>query len=305
MEEAINSRIIDSLTLRFTGKETNGDSLHELRASHVAKVLEGLVELTGDFENAGVFHDPDQHVDTEVLVRPAQEGSFLIEVVRAAAENPEQTGLVSATFGIPSIGSIIWWATKSMRADVEDFEYLDNGNVKIKWQDNTVDEVPPAAWEELKKHRRRRKKQLRKIMAPLADGRVTEVEVAARPKPDEDGVTPEATKYTLGKTDYDTVRPDDEVREEHFFIEGNAQLAAVDFDDPTQWKVRLNNRSRKAVIEDAEFLQAVGGGLSISRDDVFRVHVREDRTTKNGRTRTKWTVLSVELGRRNRGDDNS
>ena len=163
---------VDYLTLTFNGTNNSGATLHELRAAHVAEVLQGLVGLTSDFAKAGVFHD-EGPAQSEILVRPPKEGSFLIEVLRVYTENAEVVKTTGA-YGVPTIGTILWWATKSMRAEVKDVTYLDNGNVKLAWQDNTVDEVPAAAWKELQTRKRRRKKQLRQIMAPLSDHHVTD-----------------------------------------------------------------------------------------------------------------------------------
>ena len=55
-----------------------------------------------------------------MLVRPAREGSFIIEAIRVAGENWEGAATV-ASVGIPSIASITVWSTKSVRADVADF----------------------------------------------------------------------------------------------------------------------------------------------------------------------------------------
>ena len=49
-------KVVDTLTLRFTGDDENGSTLHELRAAHVAEVLQGLVGIASDFGKAGVFH---------------------------------------------------------------------------------------------------------------------------------------------------------------------------------------------------------------------------------------------------------
>lgn len=76
---------VDSLKLRFAGEEGDGNALHELRASHVAEVLQGLVGLSSDFAKAGAFGDSP--VSAEVLVRPRREGSFVIEVIRTVHEN--------------------------------------------------------------------------------------------------------------------------------------------------------------------------------------------------------------------------
>jgi hypothetical protein len=89
--------------------------------------------MTSDFEKAGVFHE-DGPSGSDILVRPAQEGSFLIEVVRVVTENwdtgKKTVAAIAAATGTPSLSTMLWWSTNSMRADVKDFSYLDNGNVK-------------------------------------------------------------------------------------------------------------------------------------------------------------------------------
>lgn len=297
--------IVDSLTLRFVGENEDGFALHELRAAHVAEVLQGLVGLTSDFDKAGAFHDEGPS-DSEVLVRPAENGSFLIEVVRVVTENWDNVKDTVAAAGVPSLATIVWWATKSQRADVKDFTYLDNGNVKITWQDDTAQEVPPAVWKELQKNKRRRKKQLRQIMAPLADSRVTELDVAAPVEAHQPAAQDKAPqKFVLERADYDAVRPEDEIKESSETFEVEAQMSAIDFDDPTRWRVKTRARTRNVTVEDEKFLGQVARGLAIRPQDIFWLQVREDATVKNGRLRTKWTVVSVERHRRAAGDDES
>lgn len=289
----------DTVVLRFDGEETSGSALHELRAADVARVLRGLADIVGDFDKAGAFHS-EGPVDSEVLVRPAQEGSFIIEAIRVAGENWEA---VAAVAGVPTVASIIQMSTKSMRAEVEDFNYLENGNVKIAWQDKTSQEVSKEVWDELNKRKPRRKKQLREIMAPLSDERVTGLEVKGEPSVDE--AAPPPASFVLTRADYDSMTPTDEVEESAETFEVEAQMQAIDFTDPTKWKVRADGRTRKASVEDGRFLRQVEQGLAISSSDVFRLRVREDRIEKNGRTRTTWTVLSVESHRRTAGDNDS
>jgi hypothetical protein len=298
--------IVDSLTLRFVGEEKDGTALHELRASHVAEVLQGLVGLTSDFDKAGVFTF-DGPVGSEVLVRPAQEGSFLIEVVRVVTENWEAATAIGTAVGVPSLAKVIWWATKSARADVKDFDHLDNGNVKVTWQDDTSEEIPSDAWNELQKRGRRRKKQLRQIMAPLSDTRVSSLAVSAAPEAEDEASDggEEPPVFVLAKRDYDSVKPDDEIEESHDIFEIEAQMSAIDFDDATRWRVKTKDRTRAANVEDTAFLARVAGGLAIRKDDIFRLRIRQDTTTKNGSTRSSWTVLQVESYRRAAGDNDS
>lgn len=290
---------VDSLTLRFTGDGGGGGELHELRAAHVAEVLEGLVGLASDFSKAGAFgHD---EIASEVLVRPAQEGSFVLEVVRVVTEHVGTVEAAATALGVPPLGVVLHWATKSIRAEVQDFEHLENGNVKVVWQDETAEEIPREAWEELNKRKRRRKKQLRQIMAPLSDERVDELEVREQ---SDAGFSPDTQPdYTLVREDYDAVVLEDEESEEFEITDVEAQMAAIDFDDPEKWKVKTVDGTRIAKVEDTQFLDRVAAGLAIRRTDIFNLKVRIATITKNGRTRTKWTVLEVKGHRRAVHDD--
>jgi hypothetical protein len=305
METESTNNIVESLTLRFEGKAEDGSALHELRASHVAEVLQGLVGLSSDFAKAGVFGDGP--VGSELLVRPPKEGSFLIEVLRVVQENPDMVAAAAAAAGIPTLSQVIWWATKSVRADVSDFEHLENGRVKISWQDGTAQEVSRPAWDELQKRDKRRKKQLRQIMAPLSDVQVSSVEVGGSPtaevEPADEVETSEAPEvFTLTRPDYDAVRPDDEITESQNFFEIEAQMSAIDFDNPTKWKVRTKDSNRAAIVEDTTFLNRVANGLAIRKSDIFKLKVREDIIEKNGKARRTWTVLKVESYRKAAND---
>jgi hypothetical protein len=289
----------DTLILRFVGEEEDGSPLHELRAAHVAEVLQGVVGLAGDFGRAGAFGDGPAGAD--VLVRPAREGSFIIEVVREVLDEPYvQAGLAAS--GFPTLSQVIWWATRSARADVSDISYLENGNVKVSWQDNTVDEVPKPVWEELNKRKRRRKKHLQQLMTPLSEQRVTALEVV-----DEDpvagAVETAPTTFTLDRDDYNAAKPDDEVDEKQNIFEVEAQMSAIDFDDPSKWRVKTKDVSRSATLVDSHFLSQVNTGLPILKDDIFTLKIREDEIVKNGRTRRKWTVLEVKGHKRSTYDD--
>lgn len=302
MNRDSTNSIVESLTLRFEGKAEDGSVLHELRASHVAEVLQGLVGLSSDFAKAGAFGDGP--AGSELLVRPPKEGSFLIEVLRVVQENPEIVATTAAAAGVPTLSQVIWWATKSVRADVADFTPLENGNVKVSWQDGTAQEVPRPAWDELQKRDKRRKKQLRQIMAPLSDTQVSSVEIEGTPT-DEPEPSDATEVFTLTRPDYDAVRPDDDINESQNFFEVEAQMSAIDFDNPTKWRVRTKDSNRAAIVEDTTFLNRVASGLAIRKSDIFKLKVREDIIEKNGRTRRTWTVLKVESYRKAANDDDA
>lgn len=292
---------METITLRFEGETEDGKPLHELKASHVAEVLEGLVGLTSDFAKAGAFGD-DGPLRSELLVHPPKEGSFILEVLRIIQENPDVAATTAAVTGVPTLSQIIWWATKSVRAEVSDFDYLENDKVKVSWQDGTVQEIPVPAWEELQKRDRRRKKQLRQIMAPLSDQNVTSLELQASP-------AHEATNedfpeiYTLTQPDYQAVQPDLSIVESHKFFETEAQMSAIDFDDPTKWRIRTIDSTRAVRVEDSSFLSQVASGLAIRKSDIFKLKVREDSVEKNGKTRRTWTVLKVQSYRKAHNSD--
>lgn len=292
---------VDSLTLRFVGEEEDGTTLHELRAAHVAEVLLGLVGLSSDFAKAGALGDGP--AGSEVLVRPAEQGSFVIEVLRVIQDHGNVIAAGAGAAGVPTLGQIIWWATRSARADVSNFEYLENANVKITWQDDTSQEVPLPVWQELQKRDRRRKKQLRQIMAPLSDSRVSSVEVQSEAATELEPGEPDEV-YTLTRPDYNAVQPDDEIDERQDILETEAQMSAIDFDNPTRWRVRSKEGTRAATVEDRDFLSRVANGLAIRKSDIFRLKVRQNAVQKNGRTRRTWTVLEVISHRRAAdGDD--
>ncbi|AMS02184.1 hypothetical protein FDI84_gp31 [Mycobacterium phage Pipsqueaks] len=176
--------------------------------------------------------------------------------------------------------------------------------MKITWQDDTAHEVSPAVWQELQKRTRRRKKQLRQIMAPLADPRVTELDVAGPPdQPAEPAEPPRM--FALNRADYDAARPEDEVEETSQTFEVEAQMSAIDFDDPTRWRVKTTSGTRNVTVEDEKFLGRVARGLAIRQQDIFWLEIREDAIVKNGRTRTKWVVTKVENHRRVASDHES
>lgn len=294
-------RIVDTLTLRFRGENDQGEELHELRAAHVAKVLEGVVGIHSDFAKAGAFGNTPP---SEIRVRPAREGSFIIECFQLIEDYPTASTAVSG--GLGSLGTAIFMSTKSLRADVSDFDHLPNGNVKVQWSDGTANEVPAEVWTELNKRKRRRKKQLRDLMAPLSDRDVTALEVS---DPDPAPNSPEQAPpevFTLDIEDYHAAVPEEEIEEKFTTFDTEAQMSAIDFDDPEKWRVKVKGQSaRAAMMEDQDFLLAVDRGRPIQKRDIFNLRIREDLVVKNGSRRTKWTVLKVLGQRRSAVDDDS
>lgn len=282
--ESGNPKEQQVLTLRFTGENSDGTPFHELRAEHISEVLEGISGLTRDFDKAGAFHNSGPNT-RDLFVRPAQKGSFIIELVQIIAENPVET---VAALGLPSVSQIVWTAIRIFKDQLKDFDYLENGNVKILWKDDTASEVTPAVWEELNKRKRRRRKQLRKIMRPMEDARVNKLEVGSTAD------APKQKPISLTKDDFKAVAPDDSEQEEFDIFDTSGQLSAIDFDDPDRWKIKTPFATRVATVEDDNFLEKVENGLYLNSTDSFELKIREDRVTKNGRTTKRWTILKIQ-----------
>ncbi|QDF19847.1 hypothetical protein SEA_FULBRIGHT_30 [Mycobacterium phage Fulbright] len=111
--------------------------------------------------------------------------------------------------------------------------------------------------------------------------------------------------FALNRADYDAARPEDEVEETSQTFEVEAQMSAIDFDDPTRWRVKTTSGTRNVTVEDEKFLGRVARGLAIRQQDIFWLEIREDAIVKNGRTRTKWVVTKVENHRRVASDHES
>jgi hypothetical protein len=292
----------DALRLRFVG-EKDGEPVHELRAAHVAEVLQGVVGLAADFAKAGALADGP---GTELFVRPPQEGSFVLDVIRDFGDfdfGSFATGL--GVTGAPSLCTVLWWATRSVRAEVQDFTYLENGNVKLNWQDNTVSEVPEAVWRELQVRKHRRKKQLRQIMAPLSEHGVTALEISDTEAADESSQDDAPATFTLERPDYQAMLGDEVDEEVEIVFDAEAQMGAVDFDSGEKWRIKTAESERSATVVDKEFLREVDNGLALHKNDIFWLRIREVGTVKNGRLSRKWTVLKVLEHRRGSGDDDA
>lgn len=105
-----------------------------------------------------------------------------------------------------------------------------------------------------------------------------------------------------GATEYRSASaaPDDEVVSVSEFEE-EAQLQSIDFRPGEKWRVRTRDGARNATMEDEEFLRELDRGMALHKGDIFRVTIREVRTTKNERTTRDWSLIKVVRTRR--GDD--
>lgn len=285
--------------LRFSDDDGN---IRDINAAELAEVLQGLVEFTSSLAKTGMF---GHGMPPQVRVRAPKQGSFIVEaIVQWAGENPEATIGLATTAGGAVVQGIHVGIKRLRGVEPSNFEYLENGNVKVQWPDNTVDEVPSETWKKLKELKRPTRRALRKILAPLGDD-VDRVEVR-------DGSAEETTEQILAdqpqvvatRNDYLTaVAEVDEVNEDTSILEVEGQLGSIDFRPGQKWRVQTPVGTRMATMEDEAFLLALDRGMALHKNDNFRLRIREDRTVKNGRTSKEWAVVRVERTRLEGADD--
>ena len=287
------------IQLRFRDYDS---TLTDINAHQLAEVLDGLVEFTSDMSKDGVLGEGPP---PEVRVRPIKEGSVIVEAVMAyTATNPFEALTFAGSAGAAAVKAIDVGLKKLRGTRVSDFDYLDNGNMKISWDDGTADEVPTKAWNRLNKMSRRTRGSLRKIMSPLG-GEADLLEVR-------DGTADQSTGDILatepdveaGLSEYrEATREVDDVDEVDREFETEAQFSSVDFRPGEKWRIRTLEGSRQVTIEDEDFLRKLDGELSIHKNDIFWVTIREHATRKNGRTTYTWAVTKVDRRRRGSDDD--
>lgn len=296
------------IQMRFTDEASE---LASLDAAEMADVLQGVVQLSSQLHKTGEYGDG---LPPEIRVRPPQEGSFIIEAFVAYADwynaSPATaTGVtIAASTGAWQLASNVGGAisqtievgTKLLRGNhpvsVDDTA---DGNVRVTWRSGQVDEMTRKTWHRLNAMKRPTRQAFRKIMSPLG-GEAEALQVR-------NGLSTQSTEDILNntptsradKTDYRSAAKDeDEVTTDTSTFEAEAQISSVDFRSSRKWRVDTLYGQRQATIEDEDFLRRVNRGFAIGKDDLFDVEIREDKTTKNGRTRTEWALTRVTLKRR-------
>lgn len=285
------------LQLKYRDEE---GKLGSLRAEDLAEALRGLSGLVHDFATAGALGDGPP---PEVRVEPTKEGSFIVDAFLSWGLDWETTANIVTTVSPPTAG-LTWLVsatTKSMRAKPADVEYLDGGRVKLTWTDGETEVVPAAAWEELNRgaHRKRRKKQLRQIMAPLSH----EADLLELRSGTESEVATEDPEFVATRADYRVVALDTpEVEDSCEVFEAEVQVEAVDFTSDGKWRIRFEGGSRQAFMEDEGFRKRIDNGLAIGKEDTFRMRIRVEGVMKSQRRRNVYTIEKV-LSHTPRSDD--
>jgi len=311
-------QLLDGLVqLRFSDE---ADALNNLNAADLAEVLQGLVELSGHMAKAGLY---GAGLPPQLRVRPPREGSFIVEAVLTfATDNPwAATGVgVAASAAAAKIGETVVEtagealtqamkvAARTLRGGApRDFEHLDNGNVKVVWDDDSVNELPQKVWKELNEKKATRR-AMRKILAPLGD-EVNTLEVRGAEASRGTGQMLETPPdVVLDRTDYRVaVAVDPEPDDVTTLLDIEAQMLNVDFRRGQKWRIATNQGTkrieRSATMEDEAFQQALDDGRALRKNDILRLQVRETARVKNGRSHRDWAIVKVLSQRRGGGDD--
>lgn len=285
--------------LRFSDDE---GKVKDINAAEMAEALQGLVAFTSDMAKHGLFGDG---MPPELRVRPPKEGSFVIEtMLQWAAENPEGAFGMTVTSG-GLLGQAIRVGFSRLRGDkVADFDYLDNGNVKIKWQQGAVQEISQAAWNRLQDMKRPTRQALRNLTAPLSDD-VDTLEIReGTPENSTDEVLESTPVFTASRDDFRAANTAvDEIDEYTDTFDTEAMLKGIDFRPGEKWFIQTPLGSRRASMDDPNFEARLEAGLSLNKHDIFDVTIHESRTVKNGRTTREWSLVKVVRKQQGGGDD--
>lgn len=295
--------------LRFADDDNN---IHDISASDLAEVLEGLVEFSSELAKSGEFGDG---AAPRIRVRAPKEGSFIIEAVVWMQENPiGAAGLTVAGAATIAAGKSFGTAAGKAMADAlgagirnlrgqkpVDFDYLENGDVKVKWPDDSVSQVRRETWEKLQAMKRPTRKALSKILAPLnTDADKLEIRDAAVDETTEQILETPAEAVAI-RTDYLTaIQEAEETYENERIFETEAILGTIDFDNTAKWRVKTTKEgTRTATIEDVQFLRGLDRGDAIHKNDIFWLKVKETTIKEPGKNvRTEWAVIEVRRTRR-------
>ncbi len=100
--------------------------------------------------------------------------------------------------------------------------------------------------------------------------------------------------------------PDDSFENERIF-ETEATLGSIDFGTNQKWRVETTREgTRKANIEDLDFLHGLDRGDAIHKNDIFWLKIRETVTKERGRNAsTEWAVIEVKRTKRGDTDGDS
>jgi len=280
--------------LRFSDSD---DNVRDISAHDLAQVLEGLLEFSRELSKSGEFGDGPS---PQIRVRAPKEGSFVLEALVWVQENPiTSAGLglvgVAASAAAKEMGgaagkamsTAIGVGIRKLRDEKPvSSELLESGDVALTWPDQTQSVIRPETWSKLQGMKRPTRKALQKLLAPLGnDADRLEVRDASVNESTEEilSTPPDAV---AGPGDYLTasIEPEEEYTRERVF-ETEATLGTIDFDNSQNWRVITTKEgTRKARIDDRDFLLRLDRGEAIHKNDIFWLKILEVASRNAERT---------------------
>lgn len=299
---------------RFVGGRADQ---HAIEAEDFSDCLRGLVDLAKVLESEGAL---GRNAKSELLVDPVRPGSLIVDIWAAVTSGqPDLWGSLDLWGAVVDggvagfIGLAIETGRRMFRDEVDDFDYLDNGNVKLTFRHGPPTEVPSGVWDALNRNRSKTRRALRRLMSTMdksdsGGADVLEVRTGAPGASSEDVSTGPA-RITMTQRDYEAVEdPDDDDSSLPDPTEFTVDVAVdvVDFREQGDWRIRLRGESgRKATMADTAFQSQLDRGeLAISKDDVLNVTIEEQIVPREQRIRRDWRIIRVNEVKGRRRDDN-
>lgn len=293
---------VEVFQMRF---KDSSDGVTEISAWELADAIEGVAGFAEEMAKKGVF---GEGIQPEVLVRPMQEGSFVIDFLVPVANyfQENQEGIIAGAVG--GAGTLFYDQIRTGINQIRgitptDFEHLNNGMVKIHWQDGVATETTEEAWTELQTMRKKTRKNLEKIISPLRSSADTVEFRGGAPEEDTEQIMDSTPIASIDSSEYREVvtapHPVDEYEQE---ISAEATFESVDFKPGGKWRIASTAGKRQVTIEDENFLRLLDSGLKIGKDDIYEVTIKETQTVSAGRTNVTWALTNIRRTREGTGE---
>lgn len=278
----------ETVQLRYMNTTRKLDSLE---ASDVSAVLQGVVSLVEACAEAGVFGELQDAPD--VRVRAPKDGSVILETVVTFMQNYYPELIVgSAPTAIGAAGWGLRRLLRKLRGDLEDFDHLSNGNVKLIWKNGDVEEITADEWTLLNNEPKKTKKALQRILAPLEKD-ADRLEARSITESDAD---PEPVVIATHE-DYIAAHSDETVVRTPYETSLVTKVHMFRFKPRHRWGITTSDGVVTATMEDEEFASKLESGLRVSEEDEFTLDLRIEPGELTGSQTDKYRILKVRFHR--------
>lgn len=290
---------VEIFQMRF--KDSDGGDTY-LSAWELAASIEGVAGFAEQLAKKGVF---GEGIKPEVQVRPMKEGSFVVDfVIPALAEHaldaiPVAVGAAGMLFydqikaGINNIKGI----------PVADFDLVSDDFIKVTWKDGEATQVHKDVWDEFQNMKKRTRRNLEKIIAPLSSSADTVEFRGGSPSEDAKEIMESKPIAAVTSKEYqEVVSAPQEVQEYDREFIAEAKFESVDFRPGGKCRIASTAGRRMVTIEDDNFQSLLDSGLKIGKDDLYEVTIKETVTVKSGRSTTSWVLTNIRRTKKGDGE---